>query len=795
MPNLPVMPFELEFPEGAVLLSPLLAMEKEEVEEERDGVQVKGRWVAFYNKAGLIRVVELKDRASVAIAAADLLYLGLVGTTALSEALEVHPATIRNIRDRYELGGLEAVIADGRGHHGNQPRKLTKRVLTRAKKLLDQGHPQREVARRVGVSEVAIRNALTDGRLVRDDDADEDEASSAASTPSERACEDQTSSSVGVAVKRHKDRALASVGKLGEADPEFRAAEAVACAGSLLGIPALLAEGLIEAGEKVYGSLFQGFYGLKTILLSLALMALTRVKNPDRLDAVATGEMGILIGMDRFPEKKTIRKKIGELASRGLSHEFATELARRWADAEPDMLGVLYIDGHVRCYHGRKHKIPKAFVQRRKMPMPGDTEYWVNDTIGRPLFFVLPDANEGLLSVMERVVLPEIRGLAGEDRRVTLVFDREGWSPVCFEAWCDAGFDVLTYRKGATEDWPEEEFVEVEKALLGEGLIEELDEVEVRLGHPVPKKEVLRYCLAQRVVCLRKPKKKEMKERGYADTYDEDLGPEAGGFWMREIRRLCPSGHQTAILTTVEEGEAMVLASRMFSRWRQENFFKYLIEEYAIDHAITHAFEEMDPERLVKNPDRKKAEKQREKLRGELAAFEQECGIRKLELEKLGGRPSKQKCRIKESDEEILRKVRKLHLQLGELDAEIASLPDKVPDRRTRPQKEIVKREVERRELTNAIKAIAYRAETWLHRFVTIFFDEWIPQDRAFIKSVFQLPGDIVPDYEAGTLTVLVHPPSTWRWKRGLAFLCSAMTRFQTVYPGTELRLIYEVLE
>jgi len=70
-------------------------------------------------------------------------------------------------------------------------------------------------------------------------------------------------------VKRHSDRALARLGELDEAAPEFTAAESVAGAGVLVAVPALLSQGLLEVGKEVYGSLSAGFFGLRAVLLGI----------------------------------------------------------------------------------------------------------------------------------------------------------------------------------------------------------------------------------------------------------------------------------------------------------------------------------------------------------------------------------------------------------------------------------------------------------------------------------------------------------------------------------------------
>jgi hypothetical protein len=389
--------------------------------------------------------------------------------------------------------------------------------------------------------------------------------------------------------------------------------------------------------------------------------------------------------------------------------------------------------------------------------MPAETEYWVNDQVSNPLLCISAPFNEGLVEKIDGEILPEIRKLVGEDRRVTIVFDREGWTPGGFEDWCDRGFDVLTYRKGRFEDWPEEDFEVVEREVDGKRI---------------------RYRLAQQVVQMRDP--------------DPD-DPEDQGFRVREIRDLAENGKQVAIVTTVEEGDAFELAYKMFSRWRQENFFRYLRHEFALDHVATHEMEASDPERLVVNPERKRLEKEHRKLLAELAKYEQEVGIR--ELEWIGGKPSKQKRRVKDEDEEIHRKVRKLRQQAAEKDAEAKAAPERVPASRVRPGSKLVKQDSERKTISNCIKMVAYRAETWIYRFLNCFLDDWEKDDRSFVQVALSQPGDLIPDEEAGTLTVRLHPMPHWRSTRALRFLCESMTRTEATYPGTSLRLKFEVRE
>jgi hypothetical protein len=108
----------------------------------------------------------------------------------------------------------------------------------------------------------------------------------------------------------------------------------------------------------------------------------------------------------------------------------------------PDAAGTLYIDGHVRVYHGHLTKLPKRPISRDKLCLRGTTDYWVNDGVGRPFFVVEKVADLGLIQTLENDIVPQLLKdtpeLSPESlqnryaSRLTLVFDREGYSPAFF---------------------------------------------------------------------------------------------------------------------------------------------------------------------------------------------------------------------------------------------------------------------------------------------------------------------------------------------------------------------------
>ncbi len=214
------------------------------------------------------------------------------------------------------------------------------------------------------------------------------------------------------------DRLLAAIGLLDDALPVFAPTRSLPRAGVLLAIPALVASGLLSTAEKIYGSLGPAFYGLRTTLVAYVLLALLRIPRPETFKEYSPGELGRIVGLDRMPEMKTLRRKLAHLASLKGSYRLGREVARQRIAKRGKVLGFLYIDGHVRAYHG-KHKVPKAYVTRMHLAAPATTDYWVNDQRGDPLFVVTADANAAMTRMLTPV-LREVRELLGPRRHSTV---------------------------------------------------------------------------------------------------------------------------------------------------------------------------------------------------------------------------------------------------------------------------------------------------------------------------------------------------------------------------------------
>lgn len=671
------------------------------------------------------------------LAAVQLDALGLATQAELQAALGLHRTTLFRSARKVQAGGVASLLGQRPGPKGRH--KFTAQKQAEAQRLLEQGRSIRAAATALGVSEAILRHALQRGELRRPQTA----PTPAGIGPRQRSDRD-TQPRGGIAVHREVERALAAIGGLPEAAPRFEAAEGVRGAGVLCVLPALVQHGLLTVGEQVYGCLRHGFYGLRAVLLTLALMALLRVRTPEQLASQAPGEVGRLLGLDRVPEVKTLRRKLHELADQHRAQAFHQGLAARWLAQDPDTVGFLYVDGHVRPYHGHKHRLPEAHVARRRLCLPATTDVFVNDQDAAPVFRVTAPANDGLLRMLRTQILPEVRRLVGPARRVTVVFDREGWSPTFFAELVRDGFDLLTYRKGKSRRWPVPAFAEVSGTVAGRAVT---------------------YTLAEKRVRLR------------------------NGLQLREVRRLTASGHQTAVLTSRTDLAALDVAARMFARWQQENFFRYLRHSFALDALVTYAAEPADPTRTVPNPQRKRLKRALAKVQQTRKTREQDYGAQALANPE-GRRPTMRGFKIAHG--KLAQTIRRLQARAARLQHRLQSLPARVPIGELQPPATVVRLAPEAKLLTDSIKLTAYRAETALARLVGPAYARTEEEGRALLREIFTSPADLLPDAAAGVLRICLHSLANPRSNRALAALCEALTATETCFPGTTLRLVYE---
>jgi hypothetical protein len=378
-----------------------------------------------------------------------------------------------------------------------------------------------------------------------------------------------------------------------------------------------------------------------------------------------------------------------------------------------------------------------------RISMPATSDYWVNDSAGDPLFVVTAEANAGLVKMLPGI-LAQVRALVGK-RRLTVVFDRGGYSPKLFQQIVAANFDLLTYRKGRYPRIPRKGF----------------QTCRTRCGG-----RTLTYVLADQEVRLLKSKLR-----------------------LRQITRLMDNGHQTPILTSRRDLPAAQVAYRMFDRWRQENFFKYLREEYALDALVEYAAVPDDPTREVPNPVWAALDAQLRQAHAHMDRLQAEYGLKALTNLEEQRRTMRG---FKTAHGKLGQKIWNVWQRVLQLEKRRAAAPRRVPVQAV-TQEPVVKLAPERKHLTNLIKMVAYQAESDLLRLVAPHYRRASQEGRTLIQSALASPADI--QVTKTELCVTLAAQSSPHRTRAIAALCDQLNHNKTIFPGCQLRLRYAIGE
>lgn len=563
---------------------------------------------------------------------------------------------------------------------------------------------------------------------------------------------------MGYATTRCAERVAAAVGGLASASApiQFETACDVPKGGVLLALPALLAVGLLRHTAALY-QIPNGFYGIASIFLLLALQALARVKSIEQLRYVAPGEWGNLLGLDRIPEVRTLRRKLETLCQEvGRAMRWNTELAKEWIAGQCESELVFYVDGHVRVYHGDLTPLPHHYVARERLCLRATTDYWINAMDGQPFVFVNKEVDPGLLATLRNDLAPWLETNApasGElqqrmrdeprQHRFTLVFDREAYSPAFFAEMKLRRIAILSYHKYPGEDWPAEEFADCSVRLAG--------------GEAVTMK------LAERGTML------------------------SNHLWVREVRKLSEGGRQTSILSTNYQADYALLAVSMFARWSQENFYKYMRQHYDLDRLAEYGTESVpDPIQAV-NPAWRRLDSeirvQAEKRRRQLALFGA-VGLSELTEKEVDGYQRK-KGQLQETIEDLDRQIRQLKVRRKQT-------PHHIPVKELPESDRFSRLLTERKHFIDTIKLIAYRAETSM---ASILREKLSRTDdaRSLLRQIYDTEADLIPDLENKTLTVRLHHLTQAAHDEAVRYLCDQLNATATIFPDTELRLVYQL--
>ncbi len=714
------------------------------------------------------------DTVAKAYAMVMLVDSGFAQQTEVARAFDKSERTVRRYQERYAQRGMAGLGQTEGWRRGR--RRISSQRLRSIERLKREGLSNRTIAQRLGINEKAIRKLVGPSKregleqlsltTIASTSVKEPSSSlSVSSALSTAAIEESSSSAQGCSpekpaqdpaqLRQHTeefepipmslnhdasdrtfDRQMAYLGLLDDAAPMFRDGVQVPGAGVLLALPYLVHSGLLQITRKLYGEIGPAFYGLRSTLLTLFLMALLRIQRPEQLKERDPAAFGRLLGLDRAPEVKTLRRQLSRLAAHHRAEQLGAELARVRVAQRGELMGFLYVDGHVRAYHG-KRTISSAYVARRHLAMPATTDYWIHDRVGDPLLVITADVNASMITAFPNL-LRQVRATVGE-RRVTIVFDRGGWSPKLFRSMVQEGFDLLTYRKHKGHLINEQRFVRRRAKLDGHWVAYDLHDQPVRFLN--------------------------------------------GKLRLRQITRLCESGLQTQIMTSRWDLRDIEVAYRMFERWRQENFFKYMREEFLLDALVDYRIEAEDPTRTIPNPERRKLDKQIRAARRELDEVERQYGAATADNTEQH-RPTTRGLKI--ACARFGKQLRAARERLRKLKDKRRKVPARVQIQDMGEQV-VVKLATERKHLTDLIKMLAYQAESDLLNLLQPHYQRAEQEGRTLLHEIFAAAGDM--NVTQTELHITLAPLSSPHRTRAVQTLCELLDKTDTVFPGSRLRL------
>jgi len=764
-------------------LLPLVSDDATRISDLISVVQQDGQWFYFCGTQPVFQHAE-GDLRTFRMFTAQLCVQSACKQAEIIKAFGVSKSSVIRSVNKYRQEGIDGFYKPRRARSAPV---MTPEVIQQAQQMFAEGHSKSEVAGQLDIPYDTLRKAIDQGRVElpvdRDDTggpSDPNGTSSSfpsnpnstvaaapiASDKSTRSSQDRAAGEeMGVACTRPIERVLASLGKLpGGAPTQFESCRDVSYGGVLCALPALTENGLFRHLQATFPTL-AGYYTTLHVILLLAYMALCRIRAVEQLQYEAPGELGKLMGLDRVPEVRCLRQKLRQL-SQGQGDKapeiWAGLLSKNWMGDDLELAGTLYVDGHVRLYHGKKTELPRRYVSRQRLCLRGTTDYWVNDALGQPFFSIERPIDHGILEAIENEIVPRLlKDVPGQPtkeelaadpyrNRFLLIFDREGYSPSFFRRmWQEQRIACITYHKFPKTDWPASEFSEV-TATMPNG-----EEVTMKLA-----------------------------ERG-------SLVGSRDSVWMREVRKLTSGGHQTSLISTAYGREGLQDAVALFSRWCQENFFRYMMEHFAIDALSEYRTEEIpETNRPVVNPAWRDLDRQSRSVKGKLTQRQARFAALTLHPEADETKTAQweqKKSDLREEIEQLENQVNSFREQMNSTTKHLEwdQFPDDAKFERLAPS---------RKRLTDTVKLVAYRAETAMSNLLREFLRRE-DDSRSLLRDLFRSDADIIPHGDTKVLEVRIHTLANPRSNRAIQHLLDHLNATESTFPGTEFRLNYALAE
>jgi transposase len=722
---------------------------------EGETVVLSGRWVLFRFAVG---DTGMRRLAMVALTQAGH------PVKAVAEVFEVHPNYLSTLRKTAREEGSNGLVkAMGR------PVKLSAAQLAQARRWTEEGVTGQEIARRLQVSGSMISRLVGSGRQPSDEpvqdelpdtelpdtelpdtelpdtelpDSGHELGEAVGPVPADAPVAlavvapgvvegDGERDAVGDAVGDGVPGAAAGSARLVQATVDSRYAGAMLLHGffDLVGAAAVFAPlsgtGPVLAGSRRFDDV--------ALLTATSIAFALGVGSVEATKHLVRDQVGPLAGLGRLPELRTLRPRLGELASRCDPLGLQTDLARAMINAEAPLLGLYFVDDHFVPYEGAK-PVGKGYNTKRRHAQRGLADTVVTDYHGRAVCFVSGPPS-GLTKTLP-AALAQLRTVTG-DAKIMLGFDRGGAYASVFTHCRDHDVDWITYRRGkltATTAQPHR-FWRIDTA-----------------GHAD------HVTLADEMITIK------------------EYGP------ARQLTLFEHDRPVLQVLTSDLAAPAAALLAWLRCRWRIENVFKYLTAHHGMDWLCHYGADITADTALIDNPARKAARTTLKRAETSVAAAQ--AALVELLHGDLSVAATNAAIPAAEQNIDTARAA------LTRARDKLKTIPAKIPANTLDPNAKRAVLSTGRRSLQMVLRLLAFNAEHWLaDRFNAYLADN--NEYRATLRHLLHLGGQIT--YTPSAITVALDTPTTPKITRALRLLLAELNATPPRIPGDHRPITYKI--
>jgi hypothetical protein len=477
-------------------------------------------------------------------------------------------------------------------------------------------------------------------------------------------------------------------------------------------------------------------YGDLALLTVTAAAFALGVSSAEGTKHLVPADAGVIAGIGRLPELRTLRPRLSAIADGCDPLTLQRQLAAAMLAADAPALHVYYVDDHFVPYEGAK-PVAKGWNTKRRHAQPGRADTMVSDYLGRAVCFATGDPS-GLAATLPGA-LAQLRQVTGEQAKVLLGFDRGGSYPVAFRAIRTARADWVTWRRGKLAPVTAEP--KLCFAARGDGKPPEA------------------LHLADETVTI--------KDYGQA----------------RQITLFEDGAPVLQVLTSDTTAPAAALLAWLRCRWRIENLFKYLEDNYGIHWLTDYRADLKDDTRLVPSPERKAA-------RARLRAAGQAQAEAERALATLIADPELTAAAKNKVIPAAEKKITRAREAVAAATAALKPIPAKLPANQVTDGAQKAVLRTRRRSLQMVLRLLAAAAEHWLATRLNDYLrdnDEY----RAITRNLLHLGGHI--NYAPAEITVTLDPPAPPRLARALALLLDEINAAAPRMPGDQRPISYRL--